>query len=299
MNGCAVCGSGPLRRELELQDHEGRPAWLGSCPSCALVQASVRPSNEDLEQYYSRYCYARDSAWIISEATLASLDRVAALLRPFRMSNRCLDVGCGAGGFLTALSRDGWKVEGTELSGVAANRLEGQGFRIHRGAIEDLDLPRDCYDVAVMSEVLEHLRDPRAALENIAMSLRRGGVVYLTTPNYGALSRHVLQYRWRIVGIPEHLFYFSARSLAALLKAVGLRPLRLWTEGLNPYELRACWRDRTRQVHAVVEEAQSEGEALRLAAVRRPWIRALKGVVNFGLRATGLGDTLKGIAERA
>jgi len=296
---CGACASGLLDRVLELKDHEGRPAWLGRCPGCGLVQAAERPSNEELERYYSRYCYARDSAWIISEATLASLDRVAALLRPFRMSNRCLDVGCGAGAFLTALSRDGWKAEGTELSGVAADRLLGQGFRIHRGAIEDLDLPRDCYDVAVMSEVLEHLRDPRAALEKIAVSLRRGGVVYLTTPNYGALSRHLLQDRWRIVGIPEHLFYFSARSLGALLKAVGLRPLRLWTEGLNPYELRACWRDRTREVHSVVEEAQAEGEALRLAALRRPWIGALKGVVNFGLRATGLGDTLKGIAERA
>lgn len=299
MNGCAVCGSGPLRRVLDLQDHKGRPAWLGSCPSCALVQASVRPSNEDLEQYYSRYCYARDSAWVTSEPTVVSLARVAALLRPYRVTNRCLDVGCGTGGFLTALSRDGWNAEGTELSGVAADRLERMGFRIHRGAIEALNLPKESYDVAVMSEVLEHLRDPRAALENTMRSLRQGGVVYLTTPNYGALSRHVLRDRWRIVGIPEHLFYFSACSLTGLLGSVGLRPVRIWTEGLNPYEVLACWRDRTRQVHAVVEEAQAEGEALRLAAVRRPWVGALKGVVNFGLRATGLGDTLKCIAARS
>jgi SAM-dependent methyltransferase len=153
--------------------------------------------------------------------------------------------------------------------------------------------------VAVLSEVLEHLRDPRAALQNTARALRRGGVVYLTTPNYGALSRHVLKDRWRIVGVPEHLYYFSPRSLEALLPSAGLRPVRVWTEGLNPYELLACWRDRTRPAQTVVEEAQSQGEALRLAAVRRPWVKALKAAVNAGLRASGLGDTLKCIAQRA
>jgi SAM-dependent methyltransferase len=283
---------------LDVRDHEDRPTWLGRCPACGLVQASERPSNEELERYYSRYCYARDSAWVVPEATLVSLGRVADLLRPYRQLNRCLDVGCGAGAFLTALSRDGWAAEGTELSGVAAERLEGMGFRIHRGAIEDRDLPAEHYDVAVLSEVLEHLRDPRAALVNTARALRRGGVVYLTTPNYGALSRLVLQDRWRIVSVPEHLYYFSTGSLQALLRSVGLRPVRVWTEGLNPYELLACWRDRTRPSHEVAEEVQSQAEALRLAAVRRPWIGAAKAAVNLGLRATGLGDTLKCLAVK-
>lgn len=280
-------------------DHEGRPTWLGRCPACGLVQAGERPSNQQLEEYYSRYCYAREAAWVVSEATLSSLDSVAALLRPYRLTNRCLDVGCGAGAFLTALARGGWAAEGTELSGVAAERLEQMGFRIHRGAIEDVALPRESYDVVVMSEVLEHLRDPRAALGNVATALRRGGVVYLTTPNYGALSRLVLEDRWRIVGVPEHLFYFSAASLAALLRAVGLRPVRIWTEGLNPYELVACWRNRTQSVQRIAEQAQSQGEALRLAAVQKPWVRFVKAAVNLGLRATGLGDTLKCIAARA
>lgn len=272
---------------------------MGRCPACGLVQAGERPSNEELERYYSRYSYERESAWEVSEATLASLARVASLLRPYRQTNRCLDVGCGAGAFLMALARDGWAADGSELSLVAADRLEGMGFRIHRGAIEDLDLPKECYDVAVLSEVLEHLRDPRAALENTARSLRRGGVVYLTTPNYGALSRRVLRDRWRIVGVPEHLYYFSPRSLTPLLQSVGLRPVRVWTEGLNPYELLLGWRDRTRPARTLVEEAQSQGEALRLAAVRRPWLGALKAVVNLGLRATRLGDTLKCIAAKA
>lgn len=283
---------------LELRDHDGRPTWLGCCPGCGLVQASERPSNLELERYYSKYCYTGDAAWVVTDATLKSLRRVTALLGPYRQLNRCLDVGCGAGAFLTAFAKDGWAAEGTELSSVAAERLESMGFRIHAGAIEDLRLPEQHYDVAILSEVLEHLRDPRAALANTVRGLRRGGAVYLTTPNYAALSRRVLGSRWRIIGVPEHLYYFSRRSLAALLAAVGLVSVRIWTEGVNPYELVSCWRARERS-QAVAEAVQAQGEALRQAAAQRPWVGALKSAVNLGLQTTGLGDTLKCLAVRA
>ena len=292
-----MCGSGPLARVLELKDHEGRPTWLGRCPACRVVQAGERPTNEDLERYYSRYCYAREASWVIPEATVAAVERVVSTLQGYRDTNRCLDVGCGAGAYLTALARAGWNAEGTELSGVAAERLEGMGFRIHRGAIEDLQLNPD-YDLAVLSEVLEHLRDPRAALANTARALRPGGVVYLTTPNFASLSRRVLRARWRAIGVPEHLFYFSPGSLRALLKLVGLRPVRIWTEGLNPFELLACARSSADASRGVAEHAQAQGETLRQAAVRKPWVGALKAAVNFGLRSTRLGDTLKCIAAR-
>jgi hypothetical protein len=144
--------------------------------------------------------------------------------------------------------------------------------------------------------VIEHLRDPRAAAANIASALRRGGVLYLTTPNYGSLSRLLLAGKWRVISVPEHLFYFSRRSLAPLLRSVGLRPLKLWTEGVNPYELLAPFRGPGGTGARPVEAAKDGGEALRLLALRRPGVGALKSLVNFGLRASGLGDTLKCLA---
>ena len=282
---------------LELSDYYGHPAWLGRCPDCGLVQAAERPTNQELERYYSQYCYARDASWEIPEATVAAVQRVVVMLEPYRQTGRSLDVGCGAGAFLTALARAGWTSEGTELSDVAVDRLTGMGFRIHRGAIEDLQLAPG-YDLAVLSEVLEHLRDPRAALANTAHALRVGGVVYLTTPNFGSLSRRVLGSRWRVIGVPEHLYYFSPGSLRRLLDRVGLRPVRIWTEGLNPFELLACARSRAGEGRSAAEHAQAQGESLRRAAIQKPWVSAAKAGVNFGLRSTDLGDTLKCIAMR-
>lgn len=298
MSGCGVCGASPLLRVLDLRDHFGRPTWLGRCPACGLVQACERPSNDELERYYSEYCYAHDSAWVVPEATVASLDRLAAGLARYRQNNRCLDVGCGAGAILAAMARHGWQAEGTELSEVAADRLEAQGFRIHRGAVEELRLPADRYDVVLLSEVIEHLRAPRSALENVASALRPGGAAYLTTPNFQSLSRRLLGERWRVISVPEHLYYFAPGSLRRLLRSVGLAPARLWTEGLDPYQLRAGLRRPQRPSDAALAEAHSGAETLREQALRRPWLRAAKAAANLGLRLTRLGDTLKCVAAR-
>lgn len=300
MSACAVCGASPLTRVLEARSTDGATAWLGRCPGCTLVQVLDRPDRQALADYYSRYSYAGESAWAVPEATVVALDRLASSLAVHRRTNRCLDVGCGAGAILEALKRNGWEAEGTELSATAADRLEGRGFRIHRGPIEELDLPRDAFDVVVLSEVVEHLRDPAAALRKLVPALRRGGIVYLTTPNFQSLSRRLLGARWRVVAVPEHLYYFSPRALGGMLRAVGLQPLRVWTVGLNPFELLEGLRAPREQVACAPEaaSAQSRGDALRLAAVRRPWVRAAKALLNAALRLSGLGDTLKGVAAR-
>jgi hypothetical protein len=96
--------------------------------------------------------------------------------------------------------------------------------------------------------------------------------------------------------VPEHLFYFTVTSLAALLRSSGLSPLRIVTEGINPYELWGCLRGG--RTEATLSRAKSAGEALREAATQRGTVRGLKAAVNGGLRLTRLGDTLKAVAER-
>lgn len=293
---CGLCGIDRLSRRLSVKDYFGRLAHLAACDACGLVQVEERPDNGALENYYSRYCYENESAWLIPEATRQSLRRVARSLERYRRHNTCLEVGCGAGTAMRVMAELGWEAEGTELSTVAARKLEAEGFRIHTGAIEDVPLPAAQYDVIILSEVIEHLRDPQAALAHIREALRPGGAAYITTPNFNGISRRALGVRWRVIDVPEHLFYFTVASLAALLQSAGLSPLRIVTEGINPYELWGCLR--AGRTEATLSRAKNAGDALREAATQRGAVRGLKAAVNGGLRLTRLGDTLKAIAER-
>jgi 2-polyprenyl-3-methyl-5-hydroxy-6-metoxy-1,4-benzoquinol methylase len=91
-----------------------------------------------------------------------------------------LDVACGEGGFALALHRKGYKVTMTDILPVTP--LEGIPFVQCR--IEELLVEFDQYrfDVILLMEVIEHLEDPRAAIETCMKLLMPNGRLLITTP---------------------------------------------------------------------------------------------------------------------
>jgi 2-polyprenyl-3-methyl-5-hydroxy-6-metoxy-1,4-benzoquinol methylase len=286
---CAACRGTQLRPFMDLTDAAGHPASLLRCRSCRLVQVASLPTEAELGAHYSRYSYDSPAAWEVSPATTVSLNQLARRLAPYRRSGRLLDVGCGAGAVMRALRGQGWQCEGTDLSDLAARRLREEGFVVHVGTMEDLAGGLGVYDVVVMTETIEHVREPRLLMEATVRVIRPGGGLYLTTPHIDSLSRRLLGSRWRPIEVPEHLFYFNPRSMRRLLRAVGLRPAAIWTDGINPFEILGSFRPSS--------TAQSQTESLREAAVRSRSLSLAKASVNAGLRVLALGDTLKAIAE--
>jgi SAM-dependent methyltransferase len=279
---------------MQALDSEGHPHPLDRCGICSTVQACEQPSDEALRAFYSRYSYEQEGAWDLSPATAASLRAVAEILAPYRATNRLLDIGCGTGVLLRAMQRHGWSVEGTELSVAAGRRLRTEGFVIHDGPLMDLRLAPATYDVVVMTEVIEHLRDPANAAATARLLLRPGGCLYLTTPNADSLARRLLGNRWRAVCFPDHLFYFSRRAIATLLREAGFTRVDSWTEGVNPFELLMPLRSGTGDALA---DATARGQSLRAASAGSGTLAAAKQMVNLGLRWFSMGDTLKVLAE--
>jgi SAM-dependent methyltransferase len=192
------------------------------------------------------------------------------------------------------MSAAGWNAEGQDISEAAAEHLEREGFRIHRETVERLTLEGASFDVVIMSEVIEHLPTPDLTLHAVHRLLRPGGALYLTTPNFGSLSRRILLDRWRAIDLPGHLSYFDRRSLKASLVRAGFSRVRIWSEGLNPYELLCAMR----WTHiGDSERLSSKTERLRVASARPGAVRIVKHTVNVGLTLAGLGDTLKAIAQ--
>ncbi len=98
-------------------------------------------------------------------------------------ARRVLEVGVGAGLFTRHLSSQGCQIlavdiNPTFLAGVAAL----PGVITHQGDLCELDA--EGFDLALCSEVLEHLPPNRSqiALQKLCQALRPGGVLVLTTP---------------------------------------------------------------------------------------------------------------------
>jgi SAM-dependent methyltransferase len=95
---------------------------------------------------------------------------------------RALDVSCRNGEVMTALAARGFEVRGTRFE-RGLPPIEGmpidEGVDLTRG----LPYPDESFDLVVLTEVIEHLENHRAALSEVARVLRPNGHLILTTPN--------------------------------------------------------------------------------------------------------------------
>ena len=83
----------------------------------------------------------------------------------------------------------------------------------------DAKLPDSHFDVCVLNDVIEHVRDPLAFLREVHRVLRPGGTIFIATPSLDSWSARVMKERW-MEWKPEHLTYFNRGNIqTALLKA--------------------------------------------------------------------------------
>ena len=111
------------------------------------------------------------------------IDGVLALVADLPASGtRTLDVSCRNGEVLAKLAARGFEVRGTRFE-RGLPPFEGipidEGVDLTRG----LPYPDASFDLVLMTEVIEHLENHRAALCDLARVLRPGGRLVLTTPN--------------------------------------------------------------------------------------------------------------------
>jgi 2-polyprenyl-3-methyl-5-hydroxy-6-metoxy-1,4-benzoquinol methylase len=143
-----------------------------------------------------------------------------------------LEVGCSTGYFTKFLVESGCTVVGMEIDPDAAKAAEKWADRVLVG---DLDagemwslLEDDAFDVIVLGDVLEHLRDPLASLRAAARKLKASGSVVISVPNvaHGDVRLALLrgQFRYNETGLLDrtHLHFFTLESARELLREAGL-----------------------------------------------------------------------------
>ena len=124
--------------------------------------------------------------------------RRALLLDEVRPGERVLDLGCGAGRFLTALRDAGADPVGAEIAEAAAERARRTGVEV-RLVEPDGTLPfgHGEFDLVWCSEVLEHIPDVAHTLNEVRRVLKRNGRLLLTVPRNTRL-RAFLRFETRL-----------------------------------------------------------------------------------------------------
>ena len=162
-------------------------------------------------------------------------DREIRKIEPYRACNRVLDVGAGRGWFLAAASEAGWQTWAVEVNQTALVRLaEKKVDRVINESAEDFQVPAGSVDVVRMWDVVEHLRSPRKAINNVYRALRPGGGLLLSTTNFASLSRLVNGPEWVYLNGADHIVLFEPASISRLLGMAGFKGIKVRTRSFKP-----------------------------------------------------------------
>jgi 2-polyprenyl-3-methyl-5-hydroxy-6-metoxy-1,4-benzoquinol methylase len=200
------------------------------CESCGLGRTDA--AEFDPTSYYDAGYFSGDrpdgyADYRASEPILRrEFARAVEFIRDYRGRGRLLDIGCAYGFFLQE-ARKRFDVCGIELAADAAAHARRNGLNVMTGVADDATLDQlGMFDVITMFDVIEHLGDPRATLALVRRHLNPGGIVVMTTGDFGSPVARLLGARWRLMTPPQHLWFFTVESMRRLSVALGLRFVR-------------------------------------------------------------------------
>ena len=149
-----------------------------------------------------------------------------------------LDIGCGWGNLMVDIynrsAKRGQKVVpcgievSEQLATLSADRVAKLGGKvISANAIDgSSELDPDSIHVVVMSSFLEHECRPLSLLKRLYPILKSKGIIILKVPNFACWNRIIRGRRWCGFRFPDHVNYFTPRTLRRLAEEAGFMVFR-------------------------------------------------------------------------
>jgi SAM-dependent methyltransferase len=233
---CIICGNNTALGELYPATYKNRDLnrmiysarripdrvhyRIVKCGRCGMVFSSpILPPGKIASLYRESICTYADQLKFIRKTYLELFDKVRDKLpgKP-----KILEVGCGNGFFLTALSesgiRDVWGVEpGTDMVRNADPRIRKN---IKADIFRHGQFPENSFDLVCCFHTLDHLTDPALFVKEAFAVLKPGGLVLVVTHDTEGLSVMLFGERSPIFDI-EHIYLFSKTTVSELFGKYG------------------------------------------------------------------------------
>lgn len=144
---------------------------------------------------------------------------------------RALEIGSGEGFILQSFADKGWKATGVDFQSAPVEAMNPQVMKdfIEENPTEYLKnvINRgDKFDVIVLQNVLEHVRDPKKLMELLLVAITKNGCILVQVPNDFSDLQMLAKKQNRIdneywFSPPQHLSYFNQQSLENFISSVG------------------------------------------------------------------------------
>jgi len=223
------------------------PWRIKACTACGMTYLENAPIYEELSETYAwektsvaeevrrrktrKVSKSISTGFKLFRQRVLKRDKLFDWLKAYIPPGAVVDIGCGGGAILNRLP-DGYVPYGVEISrALAAQAHEFAktygGDVVHASAVEGTEkFADDLFTGALLSAFLEHEIQPVKLLKNLRSKLKPGAPVIIKVPNYGSLNRHVRGAQWCGFRFPDHVNYFTPKTLSSCVEKAGLEVAR-------------------------------------------------------------------------
>jgi 2-polyprenyl-3-methyl-5-hydroxy-6-metoxy-1,4-benzoquinol methylase len=305
---CKVCSTAALQEVAEFQS---LPRVTSDCVPfraggrllvCRNCNAAQSPADDqwfaEIHEIYEHYYAYRQAGGVeqsVSDSSGELRRRSEVLLTnllassEFPSGGKALDVGCGTGATLRALSnRGGWRLYGLEIDDKHLHRLKRiRGFEALYTCAPG-EVPGQ-FDLVTMVHALEHFPDPVATLRDLSSKVAKDGCLFVEVPNAEANPFDYV--------IADHMMHFTPSSLSNLAARADFEIKCLSTNWI-PKELSMTARP-SANPGAFVERSINRLPARDYLLTQINWLRrfidtaaqAMANSATFGLFGTAIAAT--------
>ncbi len=228
---CPLCSS-----QDESMLHVFDPFKVVRCKNCDLIflsprlKASVAKRIYENASYYSQGRDAGYEEYLLQEKALRiTFRRFLGEINKQGMASgsRLLEIGSGLGYLLDEARGFFPERTGVELSAeAAAHARRISGAEVHVEEVSALPPEVKDFDVVVAVNVIEHVYSPLEFLSSLRKRMKSGGRMVIATPDIGSFWYIIMGRKWPSFKIPEHVIFYTRRTLALLISRAGFGSIR-------------------------------------------------------------------------
>ena len=155
-----------------------------------------------------------------------------------------LDVGAARGQLGRLLAGSGLTIDGIEPDPDAAEMAAPHYRSLQQATVETADLRPNTYSVIICADVLEHIADPSAVVQQLLESATDDALLIVSLPNIAHIAARAIiaagQFPRHERGIFDrtHLHFYTRRTAVEMIESNGLRVLRVVP---TPVPLEEIW----------------------------------------------------------
>ena len=199
---------------------------IDRCNSCGFVFVKNIPSDFDLFKSYDQGYKEDDGVfrpnikkgralkyWLLSKM-IQFISR--------RDKTRLLEIGCSQGSLLNAVkNNNSYDAEGIDYAQAPVEYARSIGLKATQSSLVNMHYPSESFDFVVALHVIEHVQNLDDTFQEITRILKKGGHLYIVVPCVSHIKAKLAGTKWKYLGPPGHLWYFTSKSFKAFLEQRG------------------------------------------------------------------------------